>query len=135
MHRFIFAAALILASAVGASALEPVTVTIDSVGSTTTTRGVDISSQTTFSIIISTSFLFRQACVQNVDTSAFLACSENANVSTTTTNNAIGTIIPAAPTATTPASPQCFSVVAGHHYYCRTSSVTGSTRAIITRGR
>ena len=134
MTRFIFVAAMALL-ATGAQALEPVSVTIDSVGSTTTTRGVDISSQTAFDIIISTSFLYRQACVQNFDTSAFLACSENVNVSTITSNNAIGTIIPVAPTATTPASPTCFSVVAGNHYYCRTSSVTGTTRAGITRGR
>lgn len=132
--RFIIVVALMMA-ATGAYALEPVTVTIDGVSSTDTVRGVDISSQTTFNIIISTLPLYRQACVQNVDTTSYVACGDNANVSTVTTSNLIGVIIPAAPTVSTPASPLCFSVPAGNPWYCRTSSVTGSTRAIIQRGR
>ncbi len=135
MRRFAFAVALLLASATMAQALEPVTVTIDSVSSTVTIRGVDISSAPTFSVIISTSFLYRQVCVQNFDTSAFLACSENVNVSSQTAQNNVGTIIAPAGSATTPAMPTCFSVVAGNNFYCRTSSVTGTTRAGITRGR
>lgn len=135
MRRFILTAAVILASAVGASALETVTPTIDSVSSTMTIRGVDISSAPAFSIIISTSFLYRQACVQNFDTSAFLACSESVIVSTQTSQNSVGTIIAPAGSATTPAAPTCFAVVAGNHFYCRTSSVTGTTRAGVTRGR
>lgn len=135
MRRFLFAVAVILASAIGAKALEPVTVTIDSVSSTDTIRGIDISSAPTTSVIISTSALYRQVCVQNFDTTSFLACSENVNVSSQTAQNHVGTIIPAAPTATTPATPTCFSVSAGTNFYCRTSSVTGSTRAGIGRGR
>ncbi len=127
--------ALVLMLTGAAHALEPVTVTIDGVSSTNTVSGVDISSQTTFDIIVSTSSLYREACVQNLDTSAFLACGDNVNVSTVSTSGLIGIIIPAAPTATTPATPLCFSVPAGNHWYCRTSSVTGTTRAVIQRGR
>lgn len=134
MTRFILAVALLVMAA-RAHALEPVTVTVDSVSSTDTVRGVDISSQTAFDIIISTAFLYRQACVQNLDTSAFLACGDNVNVSTISTSNQIGVIIPPAPTIATAATPLCFSVSAGTHWYCRTSSVTGSTRAVIQRGR
>ena len=126
---------VLLATATGVRALEPVAVTIDSVSSTDTVRGVDISSHTAFDIIVSTLPLYRQACVQNLDTSAFLACSDSLNVSTLTANGAIGVVLPAAPTATTPATPTCFSVVAGNRWYCRTSSVTGTTRAVIIRGR
>lgn len=134
MTRLILLAVLFL-SAVGASALEPVTVTIDSVSSTNTIRGIDISSAPATSVVISTAMLYRQVCVQNFDTTAFLACSENVNVSTQTAQNHVGTIIPPAPTATTPATPLCFSVSAGTNFYCRTSSVTGTTRAGIGRGR
>lgn len=134
MTRLILLAVLFL-SAVGASAIEPVTVTIDSVSSTNTIRGIDISSAPATSIVISTNMLYRQVCVQNFDTTAFLACSENVNVSTQTAQNHVGTIIPPAPTAATPATPLCFSISAGTNFYCRTSSVTGTTRAGIGRGR
>lgn len=135
MRRFLFAVAVILASAVGAQALEPATVTIDSVSSTNTIRGIDISSQTATSVIISTRTLYRQVCVQNFDTTAFLACSEDVNVSTQTAQNHVGTLIAPAPTASTPSTPTCFAVSAGTDFYCRTSSVTGTTRAGIGRGR
>ena len=126
---------LLLALAGSARALEPVTVTIDSVSSTSTARGIDISSAPTTSVIVSTSALYRQVCVQNFDTSAFLACSENVNVSTQTAQNNVGVILQPASAATSPAAPTCFSVSAGTNWYCRTSSVTSSTRAGITRGR
>lgn len=135
MRRLIFAVALILASAVGVQALEPVTVTIDSVSSTNTIRGIDISSAPTTSVIVSTSLLYRQVCIQNFDTVAFLACSENVNVSSQTAQNHVGTIIAPAGSATSPAAPICFSVSAGTNFYCRTSSVSGTTRAGIARGR
>lgn len=126
---------LLLTLAGSAHALEPITVTMDSVSSTNTIRGIDIASATATSVIISTSILYRQACVQNFDTSAFLACSENPNVSTMTASNIVGTIIAPAASASAPASPLCFSVPAGTNFYCRTSSITGTTRAGIGRGR
>lgn len=118
-----------------AHALENVTPTIDSVSSTETVRGIDISSAPATDIVLSTAVLYRQVCVQNLDTSNFLACSDNVNVSTQTSSNGVGTLIAPAPLATAPATPMCFSIVAGTKYYCRTSSVTGTTRAGITRGR
>lgn len=118
-----------------ARALEPATVTIDSVSSTDTVRGIDITTQTATSVIVSTGPLYRQVCVQNLDTSAFLACSENVNVSTLTASNLIGVVIPPAPTAATPAQPTCMAVAAGSNYYCKSASVTAATRAVIIRGR
>lgn len=134
MRRFIFVLGVIFA-ATKVSALEPITVTIDSVSSTMTIRGIDISSAPTTSVIISTSPLYRQLCVQNFDTSAFVACSENVNVSTLTANNLIGVIIAPAASTSSPAAPTCVGVPAGSNFYCRTSSVTGTTRAGISRGR
>ena len=108
---------------------------IDGVTSTDTVRGIDISSAPATDIIISTAPLYRQACVQNLDTSAFLVCSENVNVSTQTASNLVGVIVPPAATASQPQTPLCFSVVPGQRWYCETSSVTGTTRAVISRGR
>jgi len=118
-----------------AFALEPVTVTINSVSSTMTVRGLDISSHTATSIVITTAPLYRQACVQNLSTTDWLACGDNVNVSTVTTNNLMGVIVPAAATVATATTPICFSVVAGNHFYCRTSSVTATSRAVVIRGR
>ena len=131
------AAALSLLFLVGSSAraLEPVTVTIDSVSSTMTIRGIDVSSAPTTNVIISTVAAYRQICVQNFDTTAFVACSENVSVSSITSNILVGTIVAPAATATQPNAPTCFSIPAGTSFYCRTSSVTGTTRAGITRGR
>ena len=126
---------LLLALSGSASALENAVVTIDSVSSTSTVRGIDISSAPATSVIISLTMLYRQVCVQNFDTVAFLACSENVNVSTQTAQNHVGTIIAPASAASSPATPTCFSVSAGTNWYCRTSSVTGTTRAGIARGR
>lgn len=135
MTRFLLAAVLAVICSRGAQALEPATVTIDSVSSTMTIRGIDITSQTVTNVVISTGPLYRQVCVQNFDTSAFVACSDSPSVSTVTSNNLIGTIVSPAATATQPNTPSCFSIPAGTSFYCRTSSVTGSTRAGITRGR
>lgn len=134
-RRFLLAVAVLLASAVGAAALEPVTVTIDSVSSTNTIRGISISSATPTSVVISTSIGYRQVCIQNFDTTAFLACSELPTVSTQTAQDHVGTIIAPAPAANSPASPLCFSVSAYTNFYCRTSSVSGTTRAGVARGR
>lgn len=135
MRGLIFAVFAILAGVRGAVALEPVSVVISGLSSTGTIAGVSIATQSATSVIVSTGAMYRQVCVQNFDTSAFLACSENVGVSTQTANNLVGTIIPAAATASTPASPTCFSVVAGKNFYCLSSSVTASTRAGIGRAR
>lgn len=113
----------------------PVTATMATVSSSDTIRGIDISSSPATSVVISTSAQYRQVCVQNFDTTNYLACSENANVSSSVASNLIGTIIPAAPTAATPATPLCFSIKAGTDFYCKNSGSTGTTRAGITRGR
>lgn len=134
MTRLILLAVLFL-SAVGASALEPVTVTIDSVSSTNTIRGIDISSAPATSVVVSTAMLYRQVCIQNFSSTAYLACSENVNVSTLTSQNHVGTILGVAASTSAPSFPTCFSISAGTNFYCRTSSVTGSTRAGIARGR
>ena len=134
MTRLILLAVLFL-SAVGAQALEPVTVTIDSVSSTNTIRGIDISSAPATSVVISTGMLYRQVCIQNFSATSYLACSENVNVSTLTAQNHVGTILGVAASTSAPSFPTCFSISAGTNFYCRTSSVTGSTRAGIARGR
>lgn len=135
MRQLFLALAMLVMCSVGAKALEQATATIDTVSSTMTIVGLTLSSSTPTSVIVSTAMLYRQVCVQNFDTSAFVACSENPGVSTMTANVAIGTIIAPAATATQPATPLCFSVVAGKNFYCMTSSITGTTRIGTTRGR
>lgn len=135
MRGLSFVFVFILACVRGSFALEPVTVTIDGVSSTDTVRGISITTQTATDVIISTNPLYRQVCVQNFDTSAFLACSDSVNVSTQTALNTVGTIVAPAATATQPSTPMCFSVPAGNRWYCLSSSTSGSTRAGITRGR
>lgn len=135
-RRFLLAVAVLLASAVGAQALEPVTVTIDSVSSTMTIRGIDISSGSTpTNVIISTTQLYRQVCVQNLDATSYIACSESTLVSITASSNNAGAVIAPASTAGSPAAPTCFSIPAGTAFYCKSSSAAGSTRAVIARGR
>jgi hypothetical protein len=135
MRGLILAVAVILAGVSSAFALEPVSVTIDGVSSTDTVRGIDISSQTPTDVIINTGALYREVCIQNLSTAGYLACGDSASVSTTTTSNLIGVIIPAPPASTTPATPICFSVPAGNRWYCLASYVSGSIRAVIQRGR
>ena len=109
-------------------------VTIESVQSTATISGMLIDTQTPTSIVVSTAPLYRQVCVQNFDTSAFLSCSEHVSVSTITSSNRIGTIIPKVTTDTSTPAPICFSVVAGNHFYCK-SSGSAPTRCSVTRKR
>lgn len=136
MKRILAGLALVILAGSFSFALEPVTVTIDSVSSSMTVRGIDISSSVPTSVIVSTTPLFRQVCVQNISTSTWLACGDNVKVSTITTGDGIGVVIPAAPTITTPYTPTCFSVVAGNHYYClHSADLNGTSRAVIIRGR
>ena len=136
MRPLILAVSVILASAVGASALEPVTVTIDSVSSTMTIRGIDISSGTTpTNVVISLTMLYRQVCVQNLDATSHIACSESTLVSVTASSDNAGAVIAPASAAGSPSAPTCFSIPAGTAFYCKSSSAAGSTRAVIARGR
>ncbi len=119
-----------------AAALEPVTATIDTVSSTNTFSGIDISSSVPTSVVVSTSPLYRQVCVQNISTSVYLACGERVNVSTITTSSRIGVILPAATAITTPYAPTCFSISAGTDFYClHDAALLGTSRAVIIRGR
>lgn len=127
---------LIVALAGSAHALEPVVVTIDSVSSTDTVSGISISSGAPTDIIVSTGPLYRQACVQNFDTTTFLMCGENVNVSTNTSSNLVGVQIAPAQSTSATAAPTCFGIPAGKRWYCLNSGTTGgNTRASITRGR
>lgn len=134
MKKYLIAIAILLGMTAGARA-ESVMATMDTVSSTVAVRGIDISSAPTTNVIIDENRQYRQVCVQNLDTSSFLACGENVNVSTLTASNLMGVVVPPAATASTPQAPSCFSVVAGSLFYCRTSSVSGTTRAVIVRGR
>ena len=121
----------------GVAGAVPLTSVMDTIGSSVTCVGMDISSQTATDLTDGTAAVqvWKQVCVQNLDASNYLAVSENVAVATTTTNAAIGTILRAAPTATTPDPPTCFSILAGSPYYARTSKTTGTTRAGVCRGR
>lgn len=103
--------------------------------SSVTIQGISVSSAPTTNVIVDITQMYSQVCVQNFDTSSFLACSENISVSTLTANALIGTIIAPAASATAPATPTCFPVIPGRPFYCRTASVSASTRAGTTRVR
>ena len=107
-------------------------VTIGSVQSTITIQGIAVASAPATSVIVSTPMLYRQVCVQNLDSANYLACSESINVSTITTSASAGVFIA---TGAVPGLPFCFEVVAGNQFYCRSSSVTGTSRAVTIRKR
>lgn len=132
MTKLLFAAALL--AAVRAGAVEPATVTIEGVSSTDTIRGLSISSEPATSVIISTNMGYRQVCVQNIDGGSYLACGDSINVSTLAASNAVGVWISTF-VATQANPPVCFGVPAFKDWFCRTSNVAGSTRAVIQRKR
>lgn len=113
---------------------EPAT-NITTVKSSFTVVGVNISSQTPTNIVIDNTQMFRKVCVQNVETVNSIACSENALVSTTTTNSLIGIIIPPATSTTSVPSPTCFDILPGRPFYCLGSKTTATSRAIVLRAR
>lgn len=108
---------------------------VTSVKSSETISGLSISSASSTSVIQDITQMYRSVCVQNIDTTSALYCGENVLVSSITTNALIGVVIAPAATATTPAAPVCFSIVPGYNFYCRTGSVTATTRAVIVRAR
>lgn len=109
-------------------------VIIESVQSTATISGIAIASAPATSVIVSTPMLYRQVCVQNLDFGNFLSCGESVSVSTISTSAQAGVVI-STRVAGAGMDPQCFPVVAGNQFYCRSSSVTGSSRAVIIRKR
>lgn len=115
--------------------VEPITTVIGTVSSTDTVRGISISSSTPTSVVVDTAQRYRQVCVQNLDTTAALYCAERSNVSNSTASDLVGVVIAPAATATTPATPVCFSIRGGTDFYCKTGSTSASTRAVIVRGR
>lgn len=137
LRRVWLAVGLIALSFKAAHALEPVNVVIDSVSSTATIRGIDITTQTATSVIISTSMLFRQVCIQNFDQMAYVACSEHVNVSTitATTDALAGTVVAPTVSSNTVAVPTCFAVPAGGNFYCKSASVTRASQVGVTRKR
>ena len=132
MRTLILLGVLLLAP--GLAIAESTTAVTPTVASSITITGLDISSSPAVDVT-GGSGIWRQICVQNFNTSYFIACGESLAVSTLTTSGYVGTIIPAAPTATSPAAPTCFYTVAGNSFYCRTSSVVGTSRAGITKAR
>lgn len=117
-----------------ARAPQPVTAVMGAASSTYTVVGLSISSAPATSVVIDTLQMYRQVCVQNLDTSSALYCSENVNVSTNSASALIGVVISAASAVTTPNGPTCFSIVGGMNFYCKNGGA-GSTRAVIVRAR
>ena len=135
MKKLALVLALLCLSASAHAAGSAIGSVIMTAGSSNTVVGMSISSHTTTSIVVDVNMVWKQVCVQNLDTSAALYCSENVLVSSITTNASIGVVVPPAASATQPLTPMCFSIVAETDFYCRTGSVTGTTRAVIVRAR
>ena len=132
MRGLIFAVAVMLAGVAHAGDFsEPV---IFGVTSTITISGVSIATQTATDVVISTNLLYRQVCVQNLDTNAYIACGDTVNVSTTAANALAGVQIAKAPAAG-PAIPFCFELVPGKRFWCESASVTAASPASIIRKR
>lgn len=106
----------------------PITGVMNTAASTFTVSGVDISSFTGTSVIVSTSAAYRAVCVQNTSASVSLFCGDTANVSTMTANSLAGISV-------SPANTACFAIAATMDFFCRTGSQSASTRATIVRTR
>lgn len=133
MRGLIFAVAVLLA-AVSAHADNAVP-SIMGVTSTMTVSAISIATQTATSVVVSTGPLYRQVCVQNLDSSAFITCGENVNVSTISANELMGVYLTTATATTLGNQPPCFEVVPGKDFFCHSGSVSAASRAIITRKR
>lgn len=135
MKRYALAALAAICIAVASSPAKAGTTTMATSFSSITVSGLDISSQTTTSILGGLNSGWKQACVQNLDTSNALYCGDNVAVSSITTNVLIGVIIAPALNATSPAQPTCFNVVENLDFFCRTGNVSGTSRAVIAKAR
>lgn len=107
---------------------------IGAILSTSTFMGLTVSSNPATDIIVSTSPLYRQVCVQNLDNGHFLACGDSVNVSSTLVPGAGGVWITTF-TAAVQNAPVCFAVVQGKSFYCRSSSITGGSPVTTIRSR
>lgn len=133
MTRYILAVVLLGLSAVADAGGDFAIPSIMS-ASTMTVSAINISSGVATSVVISTNPLYRQVCVQNLDSVSFLSCSDNVNVSTIQANNLFGVYLPTATATTLSAVAPCFEVVPGNNFYCR-SAASNPSRAVIIRKR
>ena len=133
MTRYILAVALagLFGVARAGDFAEPV---IIGVTSTITVTGIAISSSVPTDVVISTNPLYRQVCVQNLDTSNYIACGETVSVSTQPASAFAGVQI-AKGAAAVPIAPYCFELVPGKRFYCASGSTSASTNAVIIRKR
>ena len=134
MRGLIFFVAVMLAGVAHAGSGDYAVPSIQAVTSTMTVATVSIATQTATDIVISTAPLYRQACVQNMDAGAFIACSDNVNVSTVVSQGLFGVYL-ATNTAALPNLPFCFEVVPGSRFYCKSGSVSHASQAVIIRKR
>ena len=132
MRGLIFAVAVMLAGV--AHALDFAQPVVLGVTSTMTVSGIAISSFTGTDVVISTGPLYRQVCVQNLDTSNYIACGDTVSVSTQPASALAGVQI-AKGAAAIPVAPFCFELVPGHRFWCTSGSTSAATNAVIIRKR
>lgn len=133
MKKFLTAFALALSIAAGLShsaqaAYEPSAAVIETNSSTTTCRGVQISTSIATSVIISTTSSYRYVSIQNNDATYQISCAERTNVSTAAASNLAGQFIgPGSPGQTA-----FFAIVPGQNWYCMSlgTSATWLTRCV-----
>ena len=106
--------------------VQPVTAVAESFGSTDPVCGVSISNSAATSIIISTTSGFRNVSVQNLDTTAHIFCSSNAQVSATP-GTSVGFKV-------FPGQIVFFAIVPYTNFYCINDS-SGAVWAAVMRGR
>ena len=133
MRGLIFVVSVLLASA--AQALDFAQPVLFGVTSTMTVSAMSISNVTPTDVIVSTAPLYRQVCVQNLDTTAFLACGESISVSTQSASSLMGVYLTTATAVSYAVPSDCFEVVPGKRFYCLSASATGTSRAVIIRKR
>ncbi len=139
MKKLLLTLALLLAGATSARAEVynlPLTSTLETAGSSTPFRGADISSAPATDVTFGANDPgWKNLCIQNLDTTDFLACGPDVAVSTLTASNQVGVLIRPMPASTNPDPPTCFAIVARAAFYCRTSKTSGTTRAGVHRFR
>ena len=134
MTRFILAVALagLVGVARAGDFAQPI---IFGVTSTMTVTNIAITTQTATDVIISTRPLYRQVCIQNLDTTAFVVCAESSVISTMTTSMNMGVYLTTATAASLSVPPPCFEVVPGNRFWCQSASLTNASRVITIRKR
>lgn len=127
MKKTLFALAISLGLA--SSAHAGASGVITTAGRATPFTGVDIASAPATSVVGGIDQGIKNVCLQNLDTTYSIVCGDTISVSSITTNSLIGTIIAPAVSTTSVSSPTCFPIVENADFFCRTTKVTGSTRA------